>query len=425
LTAGTILTCLLVAEMSVRYLGHTDLDGNFIIYGRALKSYHLPVKTMRQKAEVYQTSTRTRIMYDPQLGWTNRPSNQSADGLYAYNALGARIAPAAPIEYTQSPLPDTLRIVIVGDSYTHGDEVSFENTWGYYLQQNLNEAGINAEVINLAVGAYGLDQAFLRWQNLGRNLSPDIVILGLQMENIQRNVNLIKPIYQPNTGLPFTKPRYILSDDGLALINTPAVPPEQIAGLLENITAWELAPHEYFFKPEDYQKQLWRQSKLVALTQEILWPVETDPFFYDLNEEPARLTLSIIETFKSEGEANGSDFLIVHIPIVLDLINLSLNREPVYTDLLAAIEAENVVIHTQDALLKETGTSSLFSLFKPAGHYTAKGNEVIAEMIAKHILLMRQFSRCEARLRADCEARRTWACCDFSNLDLLRIAIAR
>jgi hypothetical protein len=382
LLLGAILTCLLAAEMSIRYLGRTDLDGNFIIFGRALKPYHLPVNTMRQQVEIYQTSTRTRIMYDAQLGWTNRPNNQSADRLYAYNALGARIAPAAPVEYTPSPPPGTVRIVIVGDSYTHGDEVPFENTWGYYLQQNLNQAGINAEVINLAVGAYGLDQAFLRWQTLGRDLSPDIVILGLQMENVQRNVNLLKPIYRPNTGLPFSKPRYILSNNGLTLINVPPVPPAQIAGLLENIATWELAPYEHFFNPKDYQQQLWTQSKLVALSQEIFWPIETDPYFYDLNQEPARLTLKIIETFQDQVEASGSDFLIIHIPIVLDLINLRLKRDLIYADLLAAIDAKHPIIDPHEALLAE----SMFALFMPGGHYSAVGNKIIAEVVAKRII---------------------------------------
>ena len=382
LLLGVTLTCLLTAEMSIRYLGHTDLDGNFFIFGRALKPYHLPINTMRQQAEIYQTSTRTRIMYDAQLGWTNRPNNQAADRLYAYNALGARIAPAAPVEYTPSPLPGVLRIVIVGDSYTHGDEVPFENTWGYYLQQNLNQAGIKAEVINLAVGAYGLDQAFLRWQTLGRDLSPDIVILGLQMENVQRNVNLLKPIYRPNTGLPFSKPRYILSNNGLTLINVPPVPPAQIAGLLENITAWELAPYEHFFNPKDYEKQLWTQSKLVALSQAILWPVEADPYFYDLNQEPAQLTLKIIETFQDQVEASGSDFLIIHIPIVLDLINLRLNRNLIYADLLASIDAKHPVIYPHEALL----TESMVALFMPGGHYSAVGNKIIAEVVAKQII---------------------------------------
>jgi hypothetical protein len=368
--------------MSIRYLGRTDLDGNFIIFGRALKPYHLPVNTMRQQAGIYQSSTRTRVMYDTQLGWTNRPNNQSADGLYAYNALGARIAPATPVEYTLSPPPGKVRIVIVGDSYTHGDEVPFENTWGYYLQQNLNQAGIKAEVINLAVGAYGLDQAFLRWQTLGRDLSPDIVILGLQMENVQRNVNLLKPIYRPNTGLPFSKPRYVLSNNGLTLINVPPVPPAQLPEILENITTWELAAYEHFLKPEDYQDQVWQKSRLVGLFSEVLSPAEADPYFYDLNEEPAQLTLKLIETFKREVEASGSDFLIIHIPIVLDLINLQLNRDPIYADLLAAIDTKHPVIYPHEALL----TESMFALFMPGGHYSAVGNQIIAAVIAKQII---------------------------------------
>lgn len=386
LSAGAILTCLFVAEIGIRYLGQTDLDDNFNIFGRALQPYHLPAKTMRQKVAIYQASARTRIVYDSRLGWAPRPGNQSADGLYAYNSLGARVSAAAPVEYAQSPPADTLRIVIVGDSYTHGEEVPFEKSWGYYLQQNLNRAGRKAEVINLAVGAYGLDQALLRWQNRGRDLSPDIVILGLQMENSQRNVNLLKPVYLPNTGLPFSKPRYLLGDTGLKLINTPAIPPERLPGILENITTWELSPYEHFLSSKKYQKRVWLKSRLAALIFETLAPVETDPFFYDLKNEPARLTLKIIETFQSEVEAGRSDFLLVHMPIVLDLVNLRLHRKLVYADLLAAIERQNTLIYPHEALLKLAGKESLFSLFMPGGHYSAAGNQAIATVVSKKII---------------------------------------
>ena len=376
-----------MAEVVVRSVGAYDQDGNFIIYGRVLKPYHLPVRTMQKKVDIYAASDHTRLMYDPNLGWTPRPN--ARDGLYRYNSQGIRINPAAPIEYSASPPPDTLRIVIIGDSYTHGDEVPFDHTWGYFLEKKLQAAGLKVEVINLAVGSYGLDQAFLRWDLLGRDLSPDIVILGLQLENVQRNVNLLKPLYQLNTGLPFSKPRYIVTDGELTLINVPTLPPEQIPAVLARPTAWPLIDHEYFYRTEDYQGHLWLNSRLVGLMMEVTSPVETQPIFYDLTQEPANLTLKIITTFKNRAKDSGSDFLMVHIPIILDLIRLSFGQKLIYADLLAEIEADNVVVRPQEALLEEARASSLFSLFMPGGHYSARGNEIIAGTIAQHILTMK------------------------------------
>ena len=54
-------------------------------------------------------------------------------------------------------------------------------------------------------------------------------------------------------------------------------------------------------------------------------------------------------------------------------------------DILAEIETDNEVILTQDALLAEAQKSSIFSLFMPGGHYSPRGNEVIAEIIAQYI----------------------------------------
>ena len=45
-----------------------------------------------------------------------------------------------------------------------------------YLQHKLKDAGIRAEVLNFGVGAYGMDQAYLRWREQGKNFAPDIVI---------------------------------------------------------------------------------------------------------------------------------------------------------------------------------------------------------------------------------------------------------
>jgi hypothetical protein len=386
LLACSIMACLLFLELAVRLGGKCDMDGNFIFFGRVLRPFHLPLQATRKNAEDYRHSNRTRIIYDARLGWVPRPNNTSSDGLYAYNSIGARVGTAAPHEYSRTRPAGMLRIVIVGDSYTHGEEVPFASSWGYCLEHRLKEAGIPAEVINLGVGAYGIDQAFLRWRSPGSSLSPGIVILGLQMENVQRSVNLLKPIYQPNTGLPFSKPRFILSGDELRLINIPALPSEELPAILEHPELWDLAPHERFLGLGAYQEKMYLRSRFLALIREIVSPIESDRYFYDLKNEPATLALRILHTFKGEVEQHGSRFLIVQIPTIYDLAILKLGVTPAWTELLAAIGEENTLIHTQDKLLQRTGWTSLSSLFMPGGHYSAKGNELLAEAIAERLI---------------------------------------
>ncbi len=94
-----------------------------------------------------------------------------------------------------------MRIAIFGDSFAFGAQVPFEHTWGYYLENNLKEAGLNAEVLNFGVGGYGIDQAFRRWEKEGKAFSPHVVLCGFQPENVKRNVNLIRPIYAPKAGI--------------------------------------------------------------------------------------------------------------------------------------------------------------------------------------------------------------------------------
>ena len=53
------------------------------------------------------------------------------------------------------------------------------------------DAGLEFE--NFGVPAYGLDQAFLRYQREGRPTHPQIVVIGFMEENIFRDVTCSGP----------------------------------------------------------------------------------------------------------------------------------------------------------------------------------------------------------------------------------------
>ena len=106
--------------------------------------------------------------------------------------------------------------------------------------------------------------------------------------------------------------------------------------------------------------------------------------FFSLKEEPARLTSAIIRAFKRDVESQGARFYIVHLPHRRDLATL-LKRKPLpYAELLEALATFSFVIHPERAMLREAKDSTIDTLF--SGHYSATGNRIVAEAIARFVL---------------------------------------
>lgn len=393
-----LLTCsvalgLVSGEILLRRMGHTTADGNFYLGTRRLRPYHLPVRSTQKAIDAYLASSTSFVMYDGLLGWAPRPGGSSANGLYRYNRDGVRTASTGHL-IPRVPPRGTTRIAIFGDSFTHGDDVPFEITWGYLLEQNLKKAGVQAEVLNFGGGGYGTDQAFLRWRAAGRAFSPDLVILGFQAENVKRNVNLIRALYYPETGIPFAKPRYILDGGTLRLINSPTPSPATLVKILERISSWELIRYEYWINPADYNDRVWLRSRLASF---ILYAFDTlrgrdsrgekERDVYRPGGEPARVTLAIVEEFKREVESSGGGFAIVHLPHRENLKILMRGAQLPYAALLEKIEAIAPVIRPDARLVREAHADSPRKLYLP--HYSAAGNEIVADAVSESLLAAR------------------------------------
>jgi hypothetical protein len=210
------------------------------------------------------------------------------------------------------------------------------------------------------------------------------VILGFDAENVNRNVNLIRPIYKPRTRLPFSKPRFVLDGERLRVINVPVLAPENIVDVMQNIETWDFVEHEYFFDPKDYQDSIWLKSRLVAFVLSLGSDQGTEHHLYSLDEEPAQLTLEIIQEFRKDVEADGRRFLVVHLPRRSNMATILAGDTLEYAELLAEIAKTNTVVYPEHKLLEEARSSSLEALFK--GHYSARGNRVIADAIAEFLI---------------------------------------
>ncbi len=327
-----LLMTLLLLETLVRVIGELDDNGQFTFMEYVAEPIGLPIPLPQMRGEIehyLKQRDESIVIYDARLGWTYRPNAvQQHRGPFTVNSAGLR----ARREYSKAPPPDTLRIALFGDSFTAGNAISDDAAWGHQLEMELNQAGIRAEVLNFGVVSYGMDQAFLRWQYQGRDYSPDIVIFGFQSLSINRNTNIFTRLRYPYPGNHETKPRYILENQNLKLINSPAIPVEQLPGVYESFAYHPLARHEAHYTGRYTVGQWWQSSRLAwflfdALKQEAAresWE-SAGP-----DSERGRVGQAIIDAFAADVLAREAAFFVLHLPRRQDLAQYHIHQEPYY-----------------------------------------------------------------------------------------------
>jgi hypothetical protein len=94
-----------------------------------------------------------------------------------YNSLGFR-----DFEYPEEKLPKQFRIFAVGDSFTQGGGVNFDDTYPKKLERYLNFMGniekITYQVLNLGVPGRSTNQELELIKEQAERFDPDLIILG-------------------------------------------------------------------------------------------------------------------------------------------------------------------------------------------------------------------------------------------------------
>lgn len=105
---------------------------------------------------------------------------------------------------------DAYRIVVVGDSNTFGYSVPAEAVYTAVLERRLRADGINAEVINIAVSAWGTDQEYEALRLEGLRYGPDLVIMQFTLNDLEENLR-----YRHTTKVGRRHPfYYVVAGDG-------------------------------------------------------------------------------------------------------------------------------------------------------------------------------------------------------------------
>jgi len=381
LVCSACLLTTLVLEISIRVMGETDADGQFKLRSYVLPPYVLPLSKLRAEVDKYLNNRdRATLIPDPLTGWTYRPNSLRDDGGFTINSASMR----SLHEFTLRPEEDTLRIALFGDSFVAGAEVKDDEVWSHHLERLLIKAGANAEVLNFGVGGYGMGQAFLRWKHEGKGFRPDIVIFVFQAENLDRNVNVFRLLHQG--GVVYSKPRFIIDEGSLALINSPALPPEEITSVFEEFDSHPLAAYEAHYLGRDELSPLLYVSRLAGLVHAVLnryFPASSPSQLYGPASERGALGKAIVDAFATDVAATDTEFIVLHLPRDDHFRAYHEGKRAPWRFLFDHFQEAYHFINAEDFLgVKYTDKS----YYQPGRHYGPEINLRIAEAVADEII---------------------------------------
>ena len=222
-------------------------------------------------------------VFHPRFGWTARPGLRDKpvfDGKrLSTNSLGFRGRTEPSLE---KPEEVDTRVLVLGDSFTFGEEVGDEQTYSARLQELLP----GAEVLNFGMHGYGHDQMLVLFRELGRRYQPDVVVLGFVYADIYRNLLSFRD---------YAKPHYVVEGEELTLQGVPVPSPEVVL------------------------ESAWRKPKLLeAASMGWTW---IELATGRLEERARRLTVRLLDSLVTEIEDVGARPLLVYLPVGMEWLN--------------------------------------------------------------------------------------------------------
>jgi len=241
---GSLLFCFFVIEMGYRVLDPFPFSRRDNTEGADLTMPHL-------------------TMYDSELGWKGVPKGRAEYFTLnnrvwiALNADGFR-----DLEY-EDQKADNPAIVFLGDSFTWGYEVEFEEMFVTKVRNRLPAY----EILNLAYQGYGTDQELLTFKRWRHDGPLKLVVLMFCENDVEDNNSLVR------YNMP--KPRYKLVENELMLTGVP----------VPKIEEWMHSPHEKIGR-QSWRKKLGNILFYSHFIHDVYWRASQFLSFNKFNTEP-------------------------------------------------------------------------------------------------------------------------------------------
>ncbi len=242
------------------------------------------------------------FVYDRELGWSVGPNRRSRNGLYFSSLEGIR---SAGPNVRMADIDARFRVALIGDSNAFSFEVPYEDSWGYHLQRIL---GDDVQVLNFGVDGYGLDQTYLRYLRDVRPWKPQVVLIGFVEHDLTRAM-VVYPFVSFGWPGYLVKPRFVVENNDLKLLNVPLPTPREILGM-NRIEQLPFVEYDLGFTTTDWSWRFNRAPLLFRfLTSAFPRSVRSGPYV----SEEAKTALNsrlLAEIFRSIEQAGAVPLLV-------------------------------------------------------------------------------------------------------------------
>jgi hypothetical protein len=363
-----------------------------------LTGTHLEILNHLEQAEKEHSNF---DQFDPVLGWSIRPGSQTVENgtLYESNDIGVR----ARRTYSPTPPAGITRIAVFGPSFAHADDVALEDAWTYLMEQSQPEL----EVMNWGVGGYGTDQAYLLYTTQGARYASHVVIIAYEEDNLRRNVNRYRPFVHPATGIPLTKPVFVLDGDGLQLLENPF---HDMATLRKTAMSAPdhfldvACPHDFFCVRERYQPSPFDFLKSYRFLRTLAFQIRHRgnlPYlstWRDSYSDPLQteVTYRLLRMFAETAQRNGSTPVVVMFAYRVTMEEYAAGKPPMYDGISNRLRSAGVRVLdlTPEFVKANHGSTDFTGFFAPGGHYNEVGNRVVSRAVVTYLCQEKMLSRC-------------------------------
>lgn len=285
----------ILCELSLRIL--TTKTGHVSYLLNKEWNYLVPLDVPQSFPSILPEKAAYRV-YDPGLGWTLGKNGTDGD-LYFSNADGYRCSKEEYLnslhDVTRNSKSERYDVICIGDSFTHGDEVLYEQTWPYYLAKATGK-----KTLNLGVGGYGIDQAFLRYKYA--HVTGQTIILGLISGDLERATT---QIYNLTGGGLKTKPIFSFQNNEVSIFNSPSIYGESLESEFKKGVESEFFKREKNYYPAIVERDFWSSIYTVRIVRSFnLWRANRKPV-YLTDDDRLRYCIDILKyadkTIKEDG----------------------------------------------------------------------------------------------------------------------------
>ena len=303
------------------------------------------------------------------------------------NSLGFR----SNIEFKEKK-DNKKRILFFGDSNTAADGVSNNERFSDLVGKHFE-----SEVYNFALPGSGTDQQYLIWKKYAQKIEADLIVIGVLVENIERNKVAFRETLHPYTKkrLLTPKPYFEINKEKLELKNTP-VPKNKIKinDVDPKKVQWVIPKNqEFLYKAVS----LFRESKILKPVRDNFSPLikklrstlinlayQPYPDYKNSHSPGYNLMKRIISDFT--GSINSIPTIIMPIPTYHYYFD---GAKPIYRNFFNYFNDPKKNIYVLDILddLKKLNfkEKQLLSFRNDKSHFSQFGHKTITNSLVKKI----------------------------------------